>query len=77
MYWIDATRIGGKGRGLCRVEYYHVHDDNSVHKATIITKNLSGEWVNVPGVYCDDIIVGCDSCGIIMQEEDDIKIVTE
>jgi len=76
MHWLDKTKLGGKG-GLGRVEYYHVHDDGTEHKATIIPKELSGKWFSIPGVYCQQIVVGCDDCGIIMQEDDIIKVVVE
>lgn len=77
IYWVDKTKLGGEDGGLGKVEYYHVHDDGSVHRATIIPKNLSGEWVSTPGIYCHEIFVGCDDCGIIMQEDDTIKIIVE
>lgn len=73
MYWIDKTKLGGQGGGLGKVEYYHVHDDGTEHPASILPKNLTGEWISTPGVYCPQITVGCDDCGMMMQEYDYIQ----
>lgn len=77
MYWVDKTKLGGEGGGLGKVEYYHVHDDGTERKTTITPKNPSSGWISIPGAYCSQIIVKCNDCGAIMQQNDDIEVVVE
>jgi hypothetical protein len=69
-YWVDHLPTGSSGGGLGKIQFSHVHADETEHSTEVETP--SGGWMSTPGEYNPRLKVRCLDCGDELGPDDRI-----